>query len=271
MSRSNPVQTSPNRRRFDRAALGGVVIAGVICAALVLAAYLASRNAPVAGTGITDRLPLPAVSADAGCEFFGHYWTETSGANIDSTPLELFTNCRLLDDGSWSAAKSMYGAAPLDESVLTGDQRAQLDQLRTAIDAQIDALEAVLPQTVRQAFDRLHTLQNNAVVGHFREGMSWGSYRTRYARIVNAFMLDPNNSELATFIGWIMERKIDGYAAFRRECLDNQNVAMLHGACKGMEDNLSIRYAPLPWDLRDPALLDTWYYETFVKPTQTEG
>ena len=84
-------------------------------------------------------------------------------------------------------------------------------------------------------------------------------------------MLDPNNAELASYIGWVMARKIDGYADFRRECLDNDNVDMLHDACRGMEDNLSIRYAPLPWDLRDPDLLDTWYYETYVKPTQTEG
>ena len=247
------------------------MVAGIICAAMVAGAFLAARNAPVATTGITDRLPLPAVSADAGCENFGRYWTETSGARIDPVPLELFTNCRKEDDGSWIATDTMYGASALDESVLTGDQLAQLNQLRTATAAQVDALEATLPQSVKKTFAQLHTEANNPVVGHFREGMSWGSYRTRYARIVNAFMLDPNNRELADFIGWVMQRKIDGYAAFRRECLANADVAMLHGACRGVEDNLSIRYAPLPWELRDPALLDTWYYETYVQPTQTEG
>ena len=211
------------------------------------------------------------MSADAGCENFGRYWTETSGAHIDPVPLELFTNCRIEDDGSWAAGESMYGAAPLDESTLTDDQQAQLAQLRTAISAQIDGLDTTLPKSVQNAFSQLHTDGNNAVVGHFQEGVSWGSYRTRYARIVNAYMLDPNNAELASYIGWVMARKIDGYADFRRECLDNDNVDMLHDACRGMEDNLSIRYAPLPWDLRDPDLLDTWYYETYVKPTQTEG
>ena len=106
------------------------------------------------------------------------------------------------------------------------------------------------------------------MVGHFREGVAWGTYRTRYARIVNAFMLDPEHDELADFIGWTMARKIKGYADFRRECLDNPDVGMLHNACKGVEDNLSIRYAPLPWDLRDPDLIDTWFYETVVKPTE---
>jgi hypothetical protein len=45
---------------------------------------------------------------------------------------------------------------------------------------------------------------------------------------------------------------------------------MLHGAWRGMEDNLNIRYAPLPWDLRDPNLIDTWFYETVVKPAEEE-
>jgi hypothetical protein len=271
VSMATSAQPKSLRRRFDRSALGGVVLAGIICAALMLAAFLVSRNAPSSTTGLTVRLPLPAVSADEGCENFGRYWTQTSGANIDPEPLELFTNCRLGDDGVWVAAGTMYGAAPLDESTLTDDQRAQLAQLRTAIAAQIDGLEATLPGSIQRAFDELHTAGTNAVVGHFQEGKSWGSYRTRYARIVNASMLDPKNAELASYIGWIMSRKIDGYADFRRECLSNDKVAMLDDACRGMEDNLSIRYAPLPWDLRDPDLLDTWYYETYVKPTQTEG
>lgn len=271
VSMATPAQSKSRHRRFDRSSLGGVVIAGLICAALVAVAFLASRNAPSAATGLTDRLPLPAVSANEGCENFGRYWTQTSGANIDPVPLELFTNCRLGDDGVWVASETMYGAAPLDESTLTDEQRAQLAQLRTAIAAQIDGLEAVLPKTVLHTFDQLETDDTNAVVGHFREGVSWGSYRTRYARIVNAYMLDPKNAELASYIGWIMNRKIDGYADFRRECLGNSDVAMLFDACRGMEDNLSIRYAPLPWDLRDPDLLDTWYYETYVKPAQSEG
>ncbi len=247
------------------------MLAGLICAALIAVAFLASRGAPSSTTGLTDRLPLPRVSADAGCENFGRYWTGTSGAHVDPVPLELFTNCRIMDDGSWIASETMYGAGPLDESSLTDDQRAELAQLRTAISAQIDGLELVLPKSIQTAFGQLHTNDTNAVVGHFREGVSWGSFRTRYARIVNAYMLDPNNVELADYIGWIMARKIDGYADFRRECLANEQVAMLGDACRGMEDNLSIRYAPLPWDLRDPDLLDTWYYETYVKPTQTEG
>lgn len=268
---ATPAQSNSLRSRFDRRSLGGVVLAGVICAVLIAVAFLVSRNASSSTTGLTDRLPIAQVSADEGCENFGRYWTETPGAHIDPVPLELFTNCRIEDDGSWVAAGTMYGAGPLDESTLTDDQRTQLAQLRTAISAQIDRLDTTLPKSVQNAFSQLHTNGTNAVVGHFKEGQTWGTYRTRYARIVNAYMLDPNNAELASYIGWIMARKIDGYADFRRECLGNPDVAMLYDACRGMEDNLSIRYAPLPWDLRDPDLLDTWYYETYVKPTQTEG
>lgn len=271
VSTTNPAQMESARRFTSRHAAGGVAIAGVVCAALVATLFLLARNAPSSTTGYTEWVPMARVSADEGCENFGRYWTDTSGAGIDPIPLELFTNCRLLDDGAWQAAATMYGAAPLDETTLTDEQRTELTQLRTAIAAQVDGLEAVLPKSIQNAFAQLHTERTNPVVGHFQEGLSWGSYRTRYARIVNAAMLDPKNAELADFIGWIMARKINGYATFRRECLANQDVAMLDDACRGMEDNLSIRYAPLPWDLRDPDLLDSWYYETHVKPTQTEG
>jgi hypothetical protein len=237
---------------------------------LLLAVWIASRNAPSASTGITDRLPVPAVSADEGCENFGAYWTDTSGAGIDPAPIGRFTNCQLQEDGAWVAGSSMYGASPIDEAVLTDDQREQLEEARSEIARQVDELEAVLPNSVDAAFDQLHDQENNAVVGHFQEGVAWGSYRTRYARIVNAFMLDPDHAELASLIGWTMGRKIGGYADFRRACLANPDVAMLHGACRGMEDNLSIRYAPLPWDLRDPNVIDTWFYETVVKPAQEE-
>lgn len=270
VSMASPGQSQTLRSRFDRRSIGGVVLAGLICGTLVLVVWMASRHAPSATTGITDRLPGSTVSADEGCENFGRYWTTTSGAGIDPVPLELFTNCRLQEDGSWTASESMYGAGPLDESTLTGDQQAQLNDARSAIAEQADALEAVLPNSVQMTFEQLYRPETTAVVGHFREGMSWGAYRTRYARIVNAFMLDPDHAELASFIGWTMARKINGYADFRRECLGNADVAMLHNACRGIEDNLSIRYAPLPWDLTDPGLIDTWFYETVVQPAQEE-
>ncbi len=271
VSTTEPAQPKSARQLASRHAAGGVFIAGVVCAALVAAVFLVSRHAPSSTTGLTDRLPLAEVSADVGCENFGRYWTDTSGAGIDPSPIERFSNCRLQDDGSWVAAGTLYGAETLDESTLTADQRAELDRLRTAIAAQVDGLEAVLPGSIERMFEQLHTLHAHAVVGNFREGITWGAYRTRYARIVNAYMLDPSHAELAGFIGWIMERKMDGYADFRRQCLDTGDVAMLRTACTGMEDNLSIRYAPLPWDLRDPTLLDTWFSETVVKPAQAEG
>lgn len=270
VSMTTPGQSQTSHSRFDRRSLGVVLLAGLICGVLVLAVWVVARNAESATTGITDRLPLASVSADEGCDNFGRYWTETSRAGIDPNPLEFFTNCRVLEDGSWVAGSSMYGAGELDESTLTDEQRAQLNDARSAIAEQVDSLESTLPGSVQGAFEQLYDPETNAVVGHFNEGVAWGSYRTRYARIVNAFMLDPDHAELASLIGWTMGRKINGYADFRRACLANPDVAMLHGACRGMEDNLSIRYAPLPWDLRDPKLIDTWFYETVVEPEQAE-
>lgn len=266
MSISTPSHSQRFWTRFDRRSFGGFLVAAAACGVLVLLAWLVSRNAPSSTTGLTDRLPVPIVSANEGCANFGEYWTATSGAQIDPTPLERFTNCRITSDGQWVAAATMYGAEPIDRATLTTEQIAQLEVVHAAIDEQVDRLEATLPDSIDKTFDQLYSAEPNAVVGHFREGIAWGAYRTRYARIVNAFMLDPNNAELADFIGWTMARKIRGYADFRRACLANPDIAMLHNACRGVEDNLSIRYAPLPWDLRDPDLIDTWFYETVVKP-----
>ena len=80
------------------------MLLGAICLALVAVAFAAARNAPSATTGLTSGLPLPDVAADQGCENFGRYWTDTSGARIDPVTLELFTNCRLQEDGSWIAS-----------------------------------------------------------------------------------------------------------------------------------------------------------------------
>ncbi len=170
VSMATPSRSQSVRNRFDRRSLGGVMLAGAICGVLLLTVWLASRNAPSATTGLTDRLPVPAVSADEGCQNFGRYWTETSGAEVDPVPIELFTNCRMQEDGTWVANNTMFGAGPVDRSTLTVEQVAQLGDARNAIAEQVDALEAALPNSVESAFEQLYDPENNAVVGHFREG-----------------------------------------------------------------------------------------------------
>lgn len=263
-------QPQSRKHRIDRRSLGVVVLLGALSLGLIVGAWAMARNAPASTVGLISAVPDPRVSATQGCASFAQYWLDASRGSIDPVAIELFTNCRVDDRGNWVAAETMYGAAPLDESTLTPEQQAELQDLRGTIGQQIDGLEAELPGSIRSAFNQLHSPWSNAVVGHFREGVPWSSYRTRYARIVNAYLLDPQNTDLANYAGWIMSRKIEGYAAFRQQCLAKPEIAMLQTACIGMEDNLSIRYAPLPWELRDPDLLDTWFYETHVKPSQTE-
>ncbi|MEZ4666123.1 MAG: hypothetical protein R2835_05680 [Thermomicrobiales bacterium] len=68
----------------------------------------------------------------------------------------------------------MYGAGPLDESSLTDEQLQQLEEARASIAEQVGALEGTLPGSVQEAFTQLYSPENNAVVGHFREGVAWG-------------------------------------------------------------------------------------------------
>ena len=106
--------------------------------------------------------------------------------------------------------------------------------------------------------DQIYSSEPRSVTGNIREGVTIGPTRTRYARIINAATLDPQNQELADYVGWSMARRIDAYGRMRSQCVSESKVEHLHSICRALEDQLSIRFAPWPWDLSNPALLDTY-------------
>ena len=103
------------------------------------------------------------------------------------------------------------------------------------------------------------------MIGQVREGASLSNVRTRYARIINGMMLDPQHEALAGYVAWIMQQRIDSYGIFRRACLENDTL-YLRQPCTGMEDNLSIRYAPWYWELANDDLLDAYLHHLFAEP-----
>ena len=61
----------PSRTR-DIAVLAGLAL---LCAAVVAILALLARDQPSAGEGNISSVDIPAVSADDGCQNFGHYWS----------------------------------------------------------------------------------------------------------------------------------------------------------------------------------------------------
>ena len=109
---------------------------------------------------------------------------------------------------------------------------------------------------------KVYSEQANPVIGFTQEGVSLSSIRTRYARIMNGFMLDPQHEAMADYVGWVMQQRIDAFGTFRRACLQD-DTAWLRQPCTGMEDNLSIRYAPWYWELANEGLIDDYLNHVF--------
>jgi hypothetical protein len=255
-----------SRRLFDP---GPVALFGIaVCLVAILVLWFVAADTPSSEVGLVDRLPLPSTSGAHGCANFATYWMDDSGAKMDPEVLQGFTNCTRNEDETWTISPSMYGARPIDEASLSDEQKSQLADLRAKIEDQTDGLQAVFPKSLRDNLGKIHSDESRSVIGHLKDGVSLGPTRSRYARLINAYMLDPRNQELADFAGWVMARKIDAFAQFRRSCLGNDEIVYLHDACRGMEDALNIRYAPFPWDLTDEALIDTYFDETVVQPAR---
>ncbi len=247
--------------RFEkRTLLIGATLMAVAVAAVV-GVWLVARDAPSSNAGMVDGIPYVAATGPEGCQSFGEYWIRDSGVTIDPVVIENFTNCRIDADGNWTVAASL----PRPE--LPEGTDADAAETRAEILAGVDLLEASLPQSLKDELGSIYSDSDNPVIGHQREGVTISPVRERYARIVNGLMLDPDQRAFTDYLGWYMGKRIAGYAALRTACLDDPDTEYLYQPCVGLEDNLSVRYAPWPWDLRNLVNLDAYLAERYA----TEG
>jgi hypothetical protein len=267
--------TSPATRWLSvRDALLVAAMAGILGVVLVLL-MLSARDQPSAGVGNTASLDIPVVSPDQGCQNFVDYWTEQSRVGVDPAHLRTITNCRQQADGSWYVPTGFDDERLQPEEQLTAEERAETEELRETLLAQVADLQNAIPPGLSDQMEQIYSAEPRAVMGNIREGAAIGPTRTRYVRIANAMALDPTKRELADYIGWSMARQIDAYGRLRSNCVSNPDVAHLHRVCRGLEDTLSIRYAPWPWDLADPVHLETYLIQRArlddPPPSQTEA
>jgi hypothetical protein len=243
--------------RAYRGQIAGTLLMTLVIALGVGVAWLAARDAPSSAVGDIAQVPRASITSSQGCQNFVDYWIDDIGLDLDPLVFEGFTNCRQDTDGRWRIWSEVSGERrqtldDLDEQTLEG-----AIALRSAIVEDLEALVDRISPELRSSLDNVHSGAPNPVIGHTREGVSVSSVRTRYARLMNGFMLDPDRAEVASYVGWVMKQRMDSYGAFRRTCL-GADTEWLRQPCVGMEDNLSVRYVPWYWDLYHPMYLDAY-------------
>jgi hypothetical protein len=239
------------------------------CLALVLGLRMVAKDAPSAGRSVVVGLPTPVVSTAAGCANFARFWMDGSGVGASAAIIEGISNCRQATDGTWIVPTGADDPRLPKGSVLTDLQVQLAAPLRTKILTQIAGLESEYPSTLRSWLNQLYDPFARAAVGHIRDGYSIRTTRGRYTRLTQAYLMSPDHQELAAYVGWVMARRIDAYDDLKAICLGNPDLEYLRTACLGLEDNLSIRFPPFTWDLKDSYLLESYLASTLETKTGT--
>jgi hypothetical protein len=237
-----------------RVVLGLVLLVTV----LVGAVMFASRDAPSSLSNNPGALAVPTITGDQGCASFANYWIEQSGVHVEPATIEGLTNCRLSAAGEWFVPTGTNDRRLSNESILTKDEATRVAATRTAILAEVALLEAHLSSSVTRDLDRIYNTRPQAITGRIDDTVTVSRARSRYTRVTQAFMLDPNHRILADYVGWLMQRKIGAYDALSTACLDNPETKYLKIVCLGMEDSLSVDFPPWLWDLRSSVWLNEY-------------
>jgi hypothetical protein len=245
------------------------VRAAIVVAVLLVGVgglWAIARDAPSSAVGDTARVQTASITLSGGCQNFAQYWLDETSVPVDAATLELFTNCRMADDGRWYVWNELPDEA-VDRPSILAERSAEAEATRERILEDIESFQASLSDSMMEGLGRIYSEQDNPVIGQTREGASVSSIRTRYARMMNGFLLDPERSALTGYVSWIMQTRIDAYGVFRRACLDD-NTAWLRTPCTGMEDNLSIRYVPWYWELESDRWLDDYLAHLYAEPAE---
>lgn len=230
----------------------------VLIVAMIGLATLAARDAPSAGSDNPQALAVPTITADEGCTRFARYWIDQSGVRVDPATIEGLTNCRLSDGGEWFVPTGAEDERLTEQARLTEDEEARTTPIKMDILSEIVALEATLSSSIIRDLERIYRARPHAVTGRINDTVTISRARSRYTRVVQAFLLDPDRRLLADYVGWLMQRKIGAYEALSNECLGNPETAYLRVVCLGLEDSLSVNYPPWLWDMRSTVWLNEY-------------
>jgi hypothetical protein len=225
---------------------------------MVAGLFLAARGAASGRSNSPEALPVPVITVDEGCANFAKYWIEESGINIEPSTIEGLTNCRLSSDGEWFVPTGSKDLRLPDSERMTDTERALSAPTRQALLDQISDLDSDLSKSIKNDLGRIYNPRTQAIVGRANDDVPISRPRSRYTRVTQAFLLDPDHALLADYVAWLMGRKISAFEQLLDACQGDPDVAYLTTACLGVEDNLSVNFPPWIWDLRSDVSLNAY-------------
>jgi hypothetical protein len=259
---TGPGERSPRRTRgrwTDAGIAFGAIAASL---ALILGLRLLARDGASAGRSVVASIPTPVVSPEQGCQNFARFWMDESGVGVDAETVEGISNCRQAADGTWFVPTGPNDPRLPNAPLLSNDEQAATATLRAALKDQIADLDALFPATLDRWLSQIHDVFTRPVTGQLREGYPTRTARGRYTRLSQAYLIDPDHRALADYVAWIMARRIRAYDDLEDACTSKPDLDYLATVCRGLEDTLSIRFIPYPWELNDRFLLDSYLAST---------
>jgi hypothetical protein len=218
-----------------------------------------------AGSSLTNNpetVPFPVTSGDQGCQNWAQYWTTDSGLGVSVQTIEAISTCRQAADGSWFLPTGPNDPRLPAGEAMTAEEKTETAALRASILAQIAVLDVTMPADLRRSLNSIRTGDPRAVIEGIRRGANVGPVRGEYTRMVQAFLISPDNQALAQYVGWIMQRRSDALSALLADCKSSPSNAYLFSACDTVGNALSIAYPPFVWDLFNPLTLDNYLAST---------
>jgi hypothetical protein len=220
--------------------------------------YVIARDAASSGVNNPDVLPTPAITTGDACANFADYWMNESGVSVDASVVEGLTNCWLSADGEWFVPTSPRDERLPVDFALTEDERAETNALRQQLLGEIDDLESTFSSSIERDLKVIYDPRTRPISGHLKDGEMIGRQRSRYTRVVQAYLLAPEHQALADYVGWQMTDKIEAYESLSAACEADPALDYLRTVCTAVEDSMSVRFPPWTWDLRNSVSLEEY-------------
>jgi hypothetical protein len=231
----------------------------VLSLLLLVGLLLVSRDAPSAQQLDSVSLTTAGVTGEEGCANFANFWMEESGIDLPSDVIYGLSNCRLSAEGMWFVPASATDPRLQDDERLSADEQAAVAVLSAQLADDLAALELVLPRSLRESLKANYEAEQSPVFGHTKRGRTdLGAKWARYVRVTQAFLLSPQRSVAADYVGWLMERRLTAVESFETHCFADPDDRFLAIACNGLRQEFGIQRIPLYWDLTDPVLIQEY-------------
>jgi hypothetical protein len=269
-STEDVIESTPPADEKRRGETRGFLIVVGLCLAVIAGLALVARGGESAGGPGPVRIPTPAITTGEACGNWARYWMDESGVGASVASLEGLSNCRQAADGTWYIPTGSNDPRLPDAPILTTAERAETEPLRATLTTQIRALRAEFPTGLERWLDNIYSVSQRPIMGHMRDGISYGITRDRYTRLTQAFLMNPDYGELARYVGWWVQRREAAFAEFHAACFVD-DLTYLHHACDGVGNTVGVGFPPWPWDLTDPLTMDTYLASTLVRDETPTG